>query len=924
MSRLSVALRIARRSSARSLGRSALIVGMIAIPVTGMTAAAVVATATIPNTQDTITTKLGHMEGLGQVMGSADSPVEQPPTRPQEAGYLPGSAIETGTPADYTRAEAFGDRRVIEIYPTSLAATTATGYASFDALEGPVWMPQFAGRFDVTAGRGPEADNEVMVTEATLARLGVSLGDAVTLRNGLRDAVTVVGIIDDAQLADTAQQFYARPGTFASREAGGRLTASTYYFTEPTSWADIRALNARGVIVLSRQVLLDPPVGDDIPPTRGDDVPVSTFAIAGIIGVFAAFEVILLAGAAFTVTARQQQRTLATIASVGAPPSVLRSVVTASGLVLGLVGGLVGGALGIGGGALFMQLTLDGSATQYYGFRVPWLLIAAVIAFAVLVGWVAALLPARTAAKLDVVAALRGSRRPPAPNRKAPIAGLVLLVVGTAAAIVGGALLAVQTSARDGVWSANTTNWIPGAILGVGPVVSILGIILCGPLVLRFSARVLGRGSLGARLASRDAARNPGRSVPAVAVTLTTIFIAVAAMNIAASTEAFQSSNYFYSAVPGSVEVPLNNDYAGLEGPIEEYGNVDQLETAVRDSVDVDELALMASVRDGNFWEPPAEEEATVLYPKFAVPEVNACPDDADRSDARCQERSFAAPGDSGIRDKIWVGDEKQLALILGHDPSVAARDMLADGGVISFYGYPVADGELTLNWWTGTQVFEGADYSGGSAPARTETLKGIVEKPDVPVYFGYFMSPQTADSLGLEYRDTLILASTKVMPTEAEQDAFAAAVSAARGGVSDTEVVGSVSLPPVPYATALSWGLLGLSALIALAAASVAIGLARFDGRQDDATLASLGAPRTARRSFAFWQAIVLTGIGSVVGAALGFALSLAMSQTVVLPFAPPLLQVALISVGLPLLIGAGAWVTAARAPWVLRVAGD
>jgi putative ABC transport system permease protein len=109
-------------------------------------------------------------------------------------------------------------------------------------------------------------------------------------------------------------------------------------------------------------------------------------------------------------------------------------------------------------------------------------------------------------------------------------------------------------------------------------------------------------------------------------------------------------------------------------------------------------------------------------------------------------------------------------------------------------------------------------------------------------------------------------------------------------------------------------WGLLGLSALIAIASAAVAIGLARFDGRQDDATLSSLGAGHRVRRNFAFWQALVITGAGAVLGAGMGLVPALALGANADMPFAPPWLQISLTALALPLAIAVGNWLFTRR----------
>jgi putative ABC transport system permease protein len=115
-------------------------------------------------------------------------------------------------------------------------------------------------------------------------------------------------------------------------------------------------------------------------------------------------------------------------------------------------------------------------------------------------------------------------------------------------------------------------------------------------------------------------------------------------------------------------------------------------------------------------------------------------------------------------------------------------------------------------------------------------------------------------------------------------------------------------------------WAVVGLTSLIAIASAAVAIGLARFDGRQDDSILASLGANRLVRRGFAFWQALVITGVGAVFGAALGVLPALALSANPGIPFDPPWLEIAVTAAVLPLAIACGSWLMASRTHSILR----
>ena len=112
------------------------------------------------------------------------------------------------------------------------------------------------------------------------------------------------------------------------------------------------------------------------------------------------------------------------------------------------------------------------------------------------------------------------------------------------------------------------------------------------------------------------------------------------------------------------------------------------------------------------------------------------------------------------------------------------------------------------------------------------------------------------------------------------------------------------------------AWVLVGVSGAIALTASAIAIGLARIDGRRDEAILGAMGATRRLRRAVSFWQAVLHAGIGAVVGAGLGLlaAGALALPGGPML-FAPPLLQLGIAALGVPLVIAVGAWLLAGRA---------
>ena len=133
-----------------------------------------------------------------------------------------------------------------------------------------------------------------------------------------------------------------------------------------------------------------------------------------------------------------------------------------------------------------------------------------------------------------------------------------------------------------------------------------------------------------------------------------------------------------------------------------------------------------------------------------------------------------------------------------------------------------------------------------------------------------------------------------------------------------------AIKTGPTLFAGPLAWGLLGLAAILAIASAAVAIGLARFDGRADGATLASVGARGITRRSIAFWQALMICSLGSLLGSALGILPAFALgSPGGVYPFTPPWMQIALAAIALPIAISLGSWMLATRPLRAVRRTG-
>jgi putative ABC transport system permease protein len=123
------------------------------------------------------------------------------------------------------------------------------------------------------------------------------------------------------------------------------------------------------------------------------------------------------------------------------------------------------------------------------------------------------------------------------------------------------------------------------------------------------------------------------------------------------------------------------------------------------------------------------------------------------------------------------------------------------------------------------------------------------------------FISPTAAANLGL---GTYTTSAAVTYPSSSDVDAL-------RTAAEDAGVNTHVEESSASALTYLYLALAGVAGLVALLGAGVTVALSATDGRADLATLAALGAQPRRRRTLAGTQALVVTGLGTLTGLALG-----------------------------------------------------
>jgi putative ABC transport system permease protein len=581
-------------------------------------------------------------------------------------------------------------------------------------------------------------------------------------------------------------------------------------------------------------------------------------------------------------------------------------MVLSDGLVLGALAGVVGAAVGIGAAAATMPFISKYTHTVPGAFQVKPLEVLGAAVLALLLGLAAALVPARTVARPDILLSLTGRRAPRQPQWRLPVGGLVLIALGAFGVYAGPQRRNLNVAAL---------------ILVLGVALLEIGAIMCTPILVGTLAR-LGRVlPLGPRLALRDGARHRGRTTPAVAAMFAAVAGAVAAGTWFVSLDAQHRALYQAALLPNQVAVPVNSDKVAAD-----------LATRLKAV-----LPVTGTFTTHNADSPLPGDKPRSFTMAQPMTQCRASQYDPSLGTANSVELC-AAPDYYGALSGPAIGDAGVLARITGiSDP--AASSMLSRGGVVVFDQGMVHDGVATFQV---QQVAVAADgsYSFSSGPgspivsnggAANPSAPGSIATVDIPAVYvnlhgapdpGYVLSPAAATKLGVSS------GGGEMLVLDLSQHISSLQIQHANRALSDAGIEGTLL---VEYGYHSNLGILnliilGIAVLIAAGAAGIATGLSITDGQPDLETLSAVGGSPATRRVLAGSTALIITGLGALVGVPVGFAVvgGLLKLKTLgviggyvglyggasSLPFVVPWLNIAVAVVGVPLLTALGAMV--------------
>jgi putative ABC transport system permease protein len=874
VSALSVALRLARRDVRRSRGRSALVVAMIALPVLGVTATDVLYRSFQLSEDQRATRQMGRADAL--LTDSGQASVTQLPAFAGTSWNSIGD-VPRRRPAPPFAAVLPAGSRVLPIDQVDSPARVSTGSVTttVGAFAVDLSDPLTQGLYVRRTGRPARAANEVVVTGGLARRIGLRLGDRVELALGTTTSGrTVVGTVESPGALDDRSVLL--PAGSLPRTASSRVLVDV---PGELTWQDVRRANAQGFLLETRGRVPGQP---EVPAEYAAAFDKATLTAITLVVGMALLEVVLLAGPAFAVGAKRRTRELALLSATGADRKDVRRTVLAGGVVLGGLGGVLGvlGGLGL---VLVAQHPLERlNGALFASFEVRPLEVLAVAAAGVLTAVLAAVVPARTAARSDVVAGLTGRRGVVRGRKRVPVLGVLAAGTGAAVALAGA--------------PGRNVN-----LILAGSAIAELGLVATTPFLVGLAGRTGRLLPLAPRLALRDAARNRGRTAPAVSAILAAVAGSVAIATVVASFDERDRKGY-------TPQAPYGTSWVLTEGQPASATAV--AVAAMRQHLPAARVGVVRALRGT---QPFGEGDGGYI-------------DIATRSCTTTRDGMGVCggyPGGGAFYGPL-VGDAGLLEALTGvHGEALAVqRRALEQGGAVVPADGLQPDGTVVI------QVHAPGTPDGPRVRAvrvRAVAAPAGVQEP-------VLLSPAAAARVGVPVVPIGAIASAAQPPTGEEEDRL-------RGALRQVDLDGMLSVER-GYRSEYAIGLLALlvgSAVIVLGASGIATGLAAADGRADLATLAAVGATPRTRRVLAAFQSAVTAGLGTVLGTIAGMvpaiAILRAMTNTVavvdghavkqaVLPIVLPWTNIVTTLLLVPLLAAlAAALLTRSRLPMVRRV---
>ncbi|MET7470923.1 ABC transporter permease [Micromonospora sp. NPDC005686] len=370
---------------------------------------------------------------------------------------------------------------------------------------------------EMREGRGPQADDEIVIN-AALAEAGkVKVGDRVgVLTLAPKKEFTLVGVFGYSGGRDSiggANEVYfttpvAQQLMLGKPDVFSNVSVQAADGTTPAALRDelARTLGADYQVKTGEQLAADASAGLKEGLSFFNKILLGFAAVALLVGTFLILNT-------FSIIVAQRTRELALMRAIGASGKQVIGSVVLEALAVGLIASVLGLAAGIGVGALLAYLfgQLAGGLTLA-GLGVPPSAVIGAFAVGMLITVIAALLPALRASRIPPIAAMQDVATPDRPLTKVTVGGAVVTGIGAVLLFLG----------LGGHARGNTLATILGGVL-----FAFIGVALLTPIISRPVVSLLGAmfsWSVPGKLGRLNSGRNPRRT----AITAAALMVGIA------------------------------------------------------------------------------------------------------------------------------------------------------------------------------------------------------------------------------------------------------------------------------------------------------------------------------------------------------------------------------------------------------------
>jgi len=368
------------------------------------------------------------------------------------------------------------------------------------------WNSNDARTMKITSGAAPRGPDQVMVDKDTADKHHLGLGDPIGVISAVGTHRAKISGIADFQVTNPgAAIFYLDTRTAQETLVGRTGVFTNVNVTAAPGVSDAQLKkNVVGELGTGYKVQTAKETADANQKNVEGFMNVMKYAMLGFAGIAFLVGIFLIINT-FSMLVAQRTREIGLMRAIGSSRKQVNRSVLAEALLLGVFGSVLGVGAGVGLAVGLMKLMGSmGMHLSTADLTVTWTTPVVGLILGVVVTVLAAYLPARRAGKVSPMAALRDAGAP-ADAR----AGRVRALVGILLTGAGGYSLYLAGSAGK---ATDGSLW-----LGLGVVLSLIGFVVIGPLLVAGVVRVLGAvllrmfGPVG-RMAERNALRNPRRT----------------------------------------------------------------------------------------------------------------------------------------------------------------------------------------------------------------------------------------------------------------------------------------------------------------------------------------------------------------------------------------------------------------------------